>query len=83
MSKGEVTGNGFATQEGEREGRVRMIIVQVFIEVLEIIGVLAVIVARRIIITTLVDRNRLRNRRDRDGAKPPRTVLPSSAMKKI
>ena len=74
MSKGEVTGNGFATQKSEREGRVGMIVVQVFLEVREVVVVLTVIIARRIIITTLIDRNRLRNRRDRDSAEPSENI---------
>ena len=39
-----------------------MIIVQVFLEVREVIVVLAVIVARRIVITMLVDANRFESR---------------------
>ena len=39
MPKGEITGDRFATQKSEREGRVRMIIIQIFLEVREVIAI--------------------------------------------
>ena len=59
-----------------------MIIIEIFVEVFQIVRVLAVIVARRIIVAALLNADRRRRGVIATVPKPPRTVLPSSTMKK-
>ena len=54
MSESETAGDGFPGEESQGKGGIRVIVIQILVEVFQIVCVLAVIIARRIIVAALV-----------------------------
>ena len=76
MAEGEVTGHSFPAQKGEREGRIRMIVIQIFIEIGQVIIVLTMVVARRIVVPMFVGADCLGCGSDRHRAKTAEHIRP-------